>query len=74
MEFGLFDHIEGIPGTSMRQVLRDRIELVKLLDAAGFSGYHVAEHHGTDLCLAPNQEIFLAAAAEATTQFASGRW
>jgi alkanesulfonate monooxygenase SsuD/methylene tetrahydromethanopterin reductase-like flavin-dependent oxidoreductase (luciferase family) len=72
VEFGLFDHIEGIPGTSMRQVLRDRIELVKLLDANGFSGYHVAEHHGTDLCLAPNQEIFLAAAAEATTRIRLG--
>ena len=72
MEFGLFDHIEGIPGTSMHQLLRDRIELVKLLDANGFSGYHVAEHHGTDLCLAPNQEIFLAAAAEATTRIRLG--
>ena len=72
MEFGLFDHIEGIPGTSMHQLLRDRIELVKMLDAAGFTGYHVAEHHGTDLCLAPDQEIFLAAAAEATSQIRLG--
>ena len=72
VEFGLFDHIEGIPGTSMHQLLRDRIELVKMLDAAGFTGYHVAEHHGTDLCLAPDQEIFLAAAAEATSQIRLG--
>ncbi len=72
MEFGLFDHIEGIPGTSMHQLLRDRIELVKMLDGAGFRGYHVAEHHGTDLCLAPDQEIFLAAAAEATSQIRVG--
>ena len=72
MEFGIFDHIEGIPGTSMHQLLRDRIELVKMVDAAGFTGYHVAEHHGTDLCLAPDQEIFLAAAAEATSRIRLG--
>ena len=72
VEFGLFDHIEGIPGTSMHQLLRDRIELVKMLYGAGFTGYHVAEHHGTDLCLAPDQEIFLAAAAEATSQIRLG--
>jgi alkanesulfonate monooxygenase SsuD/methylene tetrahydromethanopterin reductase-like flavin-dependent oxidoreductase (luciferase family) len=72
VQFGLFDHIEGIAGTPMRQLLRDRIELVKMADAAGFAGYHLAEHHGGDLCLAPNQEIFLAAAAEATTQIRLG--
>ena len=72
MDFGIFDHIEGIPGTSMHQLLRDRIDLVKMADAAGFVGYHLAEHHGSDLCLAPNQEIFLAAAAEATSQIHLG--
>ena len=34
MQFGIFDHIEGIAGTSMHQLLRDRIELVKMADAA----------------------------------------
>jgi alkanesulfonate monooxygenase SsuD/methylene tetrahydromethanopterin reductase-like flavin-dependent oxidoreductase (luciferase family) len=72
LQFGLFDHIEGIPGHSMRQVLADRLELIRLADAAGFAGYHLAEHHGSDLCLAPNQEIFLAAAAQATTQIRLG--
>jgi alkanesulfonate monooxygenase SsuD/methylene tetrahydromethanopterin reductase-like flavin-dependent oxidoreductase (luciferase family) len=72
VQFGLFDHIEGIPGTSMHRLLRDRIELVKMADAAGFAGYHLAEHHGSDLCQAPNQEIFLAAAAEATRQIRLG--
>jgi alkanesulfonate monooxygenase SsuD/methylene tetrahydromethanopterin reductase-like flavin-dependent oxidoreductase (luciferase family) len=72
MQFGIFDHIEGMAGTSMRTVLRDRIELVKAADQAGFYAYHLAEHHGTDLCLAPNQEIFLAAAAEATSQIRLG--
>ncbi len=72
VQFGIFDHIEGIAGTPMHQVLQDRLELIKLADAAGFAGYHLAEHHGSDLCLAPNQEIFLAAAAQATTQIRIG--
>ncbi len=72
MQFAIFDHIEGIPGTSLHQLLRDRIELVKLADAAGFAAYFLAEHHGSDLCQAPNQEIFLAAAAEATKQIHLG--
>jgi len=57
--FGIFDHIENIPGT-------DRLELVKLADQAGFAGFHLAEHHGSDLSMAPNQEIFIAAASQVT--------
>jgi alkanesulfonate monooxygenase SsuD/methylene tetrahydromethanopterin reductase-like flavin-dependent oxidoreductase (luciferase family) len=72
VEFGIFDHLEGIAGTPIHQLLQDRLELIKLADAAGFRGYHLAEHHGTDLCMAPNQEIFLAAAAQATTQIRVG--
>jgi alkanesulfonate monooxygenase SsuD/methylene tetrahydromethanopterin reductase-like flavin-dependent oxidoreductase (luciferase family) len=72
VQFGIFDHIEGIPGTSMGQVLQDRLDLIKMADKAGFYAYHLAEHHGTDLCLAPNQEIFLAAAAQVTEQIRIG--
>ena len=72
IQFGIFDHIEGIEGTSHQQLLQDRLELIKMADAGGFSTYHLAEHHGSDLCMAPNQEIFLAAAAQATTQIRLG--
>ncbi|HEY1365923.1 MAG TPA: LLM class flavin-dependent oxidoreductase [Gaiellaceae bacterium] len=70
--FGIFDHIEGIPGTPTRRLLQDRIALVKMADEAGFAGFHLAEHHGSDLCMAPNQEVFLAAAAQATTNIRLG--
>jgi alkanesulfonate monooxygenase SsuD/methylene tetrahydromethanopterin reductase-like flavin-dependent oxidoreductase (luciferase family) len=72
VQFGIFDHIEGIPGTSMSQLFRDRLDLVKMADQAGFHAYHLAEHHGTDLCMAPNQEIFLAAAAQVTSTIRLG--
>jgi alkanesulfonate monooxygenase SsuD/methylene tetrahydromethanopterin reductase-like flavin-dependent oxidoreductase (luciferase family) len=72
VRFGIFDHIEGMAGVPMGRVLQDRLELVRMADAAGFAGYHLAEHHGSDLCLAPNQEIFLAAAAQVTSRIRLG--
>src|SRR5580765_4025955 len=64
--FGIFDHIEGIPGTPTPQLLKDRLDLIKMADEAGFAGFHLAEHHGSDLCMAPNQEVFIAAASQVT--------
>lgn len=72
VQFAIFDHIEGLPGTSMQDVLAGRLELVKMADDAGFAAYYLAEHHGSDLCLAPSQEIFLAAAAQVTRQIHLG--
>ncbi len=70
--FGIFDHIEDIPVTPTPQLLRDRLDLIKMADEAGFAGYHVAEHHGSDLCMAPNQEVFIAAASQVTKNIRLG--
>ena len=70
--FGIFDHIEDIPGTSTPQLLRDRLDLIKMADEAGFAGFHLAEHHGSDLCMAPNQEVFIAAASQITENIRLG--
>jgi len=72
VQFGIFDHIEGIRGTSTGQLLRDRLDLIRMADQAGFHAYHLAEHHGTDLCMAPTQEIFLSAAAQVTSTIRLG--
>ncbi len=72
VKFGLFDHIEGIANTPHGQLLKDRTELIKAADEAGFYAYHLAEHHGTDLCMAPNQEIFLSSVAAQTKQIRLG--
>ena len=45
--FGIFDHIEDIPGTPTTQLLKDRLDLIKMADEAGFAGFHLAEHHGS---------------------------
>ena len=39
---------------------------MKLADEAGFTSFHLAEHHGSGLCMAPTQEIFIAAASQVT--------
>ena len=70
--FGIFDHIEDLPGTPTRQLFQDRIDLIKMADEAGFAGFHLAEHHGSDLCMAPNQEVFIAAASQVTTKIRLG--
>ena len=70
--FGIFDHIEGIPGTPTPQLFRDRLDLIKMADEAGFAGFHLAEHHGSDLCMAPNQEVFIAAASQVTKNIRLG--
>ncbi|HWQ00507.1 MAG TPA: LLM class flavin-dependent oxidoreductase, partial [Gaiellaceae bacterium] len=70
--FGIFDHIEDIPGTPTHRLFQDRLELIKLAEAAGFASFHLAEHHGSELCMAPNQELFIAAASQVTTKIRLG--
>jgi alkanesulfonate monooxygenase SsuD/methylene tetrahydromethanopterin reductase-like flavin-dependent oxidoreductase (luciferase family) len=70
--FGLFDHIEDIPGTPTRQLYQDRLELIRTADEAGLTGFHLAEHHGGDLCMVPNQDVFIAAASQITSQIRLG--
>ena len=70
--FGIFDHIEDIPGTPTHQLFKDRLDLIRMADEAGFAGFHLAEHHGSDLCMAPNQEVFIAAASQVTKNIRLG--
>ena len=67
LQFGVFDHIEPIPGVPLDQIYRERLEQIEQLEAAGFYSYHLAEHHTPAVhSLAPSQNVFLAAAAERT--------
>src|SRR3712207_7345739 len=40
--------------------------------SAGFAAVHLAEHHGTDLTLAPNQDLMVAAASQVTSTIRIG--
>ena len=67
LQFGVFDHIEPIPGVPLDQIYRERLDQIEQLEAAGFYSYHLAEHHTPAVhSLAPSQNVFLAAAAERT--------
>jgi alkanesulfonate monooxygenase SsuD/methylene tetrahydromethanopterin reductase-like flavin-dependent oxidoreductase (luciferase family) len=67
VQFGIFDHIEPVPGLSLTHIYRDRLRLLERYDAAGFYAYHLAEHHTPAVhSLAPSQNVFLAAASQRT--------
>jgi len=67
LQFGVFDHIEPIPGQELDQIYHDRLSQVERFDAAGFYAYHLAEHHTPAVhSLAPSQNVFLAAASRTT--------
>ncbi len=69
--FGIFDHVDR--GDEPLGVLfEQRLRLLEQADAAGFRGYHVAEHHATRLGMAPSPGVYLAAAAQRTRRIRLG--
>lgn len=69
VEFGIFDWIDVPPGGDPAEVYDGRLALLAEADAGDeFAVYHLAEHHGTPLGLAPSPGLFLAAAARATSR------
>ena len=71
MKFGVFDYIEG-SDVPLQKTYEERIVLLQALEAAGFYGYHLSEHHATPLSMTPSPSIFLAAAARETTRIRLG--
>jgi len=72
LRFGVFDHIEPVPGQRLDQIYRERLVLIEHLDRAGFYAYHLAEHHNTPLGYAPSPSVFLAAVAQRTKRLKFG--
>lgn len=72
MKFGIFDHIERRDDVGQAQQYEERLQLMELADAGGIYSYHVAQHHHSPLCLAPNQLVLLASAAQRTKQLRFG--
>ncbi|WP_214407058.1 LLM class flavin-dependent oxidoreductase [Pseudonocardia lacus] len=66
LEFGLFDWVDAAPGRDPADVYDARLDLLAEADRGGFAVYHLAEHHGTPLGMAPSPAVFLAAAARVT--------
>src|ERR1044072_4565361 len=71
MQFGVFDHLDK-NGRPLARYHAKRLEVIEAYERAGFYAYHVAEHHLTDLGMAPSPSVFLAALAERTTRLRFG--
>ena len=63
MKFGVFDHMDRAQ-PDLAQQYAERLALIEAYDRGGLHAYHLAEHHGTPLGLAPSPGLFLAAAAQ----------
>ena len=69
LQFGVFDHIEPIPGQDLGTIYKDRLTQLEMFDSHGFYGYHLAEHHSPAVhSLAPSQNVFLSAASQRTSR------
>jgi alkanesulfonate monooxygenase SsuD/methylene tetrahydromethanopterin reductase-like flavin-dependent oxidoreductase (luciferase family) len=65
VEFGAIDHVDR-QQKPIAETYDSRLKLVELYDKAGFSTFHLTEHHFTPLGLAPSPMVFLAAASRIT--------
>ena len=73
LQFGVFDHIEPVPGLSLEKIYHERLIQIERLDQAGFYAYHLAEHHTPAVhSLAPSQNVFLAAVSQHTKRLRFG--
>ncbi|HEV8022030.1 MAG TPA: LLM class flavin-dependent oxidoreductase [Candidatus Lustribacter sp.] len=72
MKFGAFDHLDrGLSPTS--QHYEDRLRMIEAYEDSGwFHAFHMTEHHGTPLVMAPCPSVFLAAVAQRTTTLRFG--
>src|SRR4029450_4490219 len=71
MKFGVFDHMDD-SGLPLGQQIENRMKLAEAYDRFGFHAYHLAEHHGTPLGLAPSPGLLMAALAQRTKRLRFG--
>ena len=72
LRFGVFDHIEPVPGLRLDRIYRERLLQIERLDTAGFYAYHLAEHHTPAIHSLAQQNVFLAAVAQRTRRLRFG--
>jgi alkanesulfonate monooxygenase SsuD/methylene tetrahydromethanopterin reductase-like flavin-dependent oxidoreductase (luciferase family) len=72
MEFGIFDHLDANSDLTLADYYEARLKIIEAYDRLGFYSYHVAEHHGTPIGMAPSPSIFLAAIAQRTKRLRFG--
>jgi alkanesulfonate monooxygenase SsuD/methylene tetrahydromethanopterin reductase-like flavin-dependent oxidoreductase (luciferase family) len=71
MKFGVFEHMDD-SGVPLGEQIEGRMRLIEAYDRLGFHAYHLAEHHGTPLGLAPSPGLIMAAVAQRTKRLRFG--
>jgi alkanesulfonate monooxygenase SsuD/methylene tetrahydromethanopterin reductase-like flavin-dependent oxidoreductase (luciferase family) len=71
MEFGVFDHLDR-GDTTVETHYRDRLDIIEACERVGMRSYHVAEHHLSELGMAPSPNVFLSAVAQRTRRLRFG--
>jgi alkanesulfonate monooxygenase SsuD/methylene tetrahydromethanopterin reductase-like flavin-dependent oxidoreductase (luciferase family) len=71
IDFGVFDHLDR-GGFELGEHYRNRLKLIEHYDEVGLYAYHLAEHHGTSLGMAPSPSVFLSAVAQRTERLRMG--
>jgi alkanesulfonate monooxygenase SsuD/methylene tetrahydromethanopterin reductase-like flavin-dependent oxidoreductase (luciferase family) len=71
IRFGIFDHLDD-NGLPRGRQFAERLDLIGLVEEAGFHAYHLAEHHSTPLGCAPSPSVFLSSVAQRTTRLRFG--
>jgi alkanesulfonate monooxygenase SsuD/methylene tetrahydromethanopterin reductase-like flavin-dependent oxidoreductase (luciferase family) len=71
VRFGIFDWIDRNQ-LSLPDLYEQRLQCLEYADEAGFYCYHLAEHQGTPLAMAPSPSVFLAAVIQRTQQIRLG--
>ena len=72
LRIGIFDWIDHNTSLSLTETYEQRLRMLELAEEGGIWGYHMAEHHGTPLAVAPSPNLFLAAAAQRTQRMRLG--
>ena len=71
MKFGVFDHVDD-SALPLSDHYEARLMMAEAYDRLGFHCYHVAEHHGTPLGLAPSPSVLFAALSQRTKRLRFG--
>src|SRR5919206_1545361 len=73
MQWGLFDWVDNNPRfDQLADTYEQRLRVAEYADEAGYWGYHLAEHHGTPLGMAPSPSLLLSAVAQRTRSIRLG--
>jgi alkanesulfonate monooxygenase SsuD/methylene tetrahydromethanopterin reductase-like flavin-dependent oxidoreductase (luciferase family) len=71
VRFAIFDWIDE-SGRGQGETYEERLRMLELADEAGFYGFHLAEHHATELSTVPSPNLFLSAVAQRTKRLRMG--